>query len=300
MKNRYYISKKLFGDRKKLNFVSTMAYLSIFGLSIGVASLLIILSVFNGFDKIVTKIMINHDPHVRIELLNSKIENNEIENYLNSQKEIKSKSKYISGKILLNKNLINRVIELKGFEQKYLSELINLEANKNLDKKIILGISLQNQTGIDDGDSIKLISPNKLQETLLNPFYSPDFANYFVDGSFRSSNKEYDQNFAYTTIENATNIFEKKQNAGWEIKFYDIKQTEEFILKLKSKNFANVRILTWKEIHKTLFSMMQIEKWIATILILFITIVSIVSLYASISMLIKQKFEISEHLNQSV
>ena len=148
---------------------------------------------------------------------------------------------------------------------------------------------MQNQTGIDDGDSIKLISPNKLQETLLNPFYSPDFANYFVDGSFRSSNKEYDQNFAYTTIENATNIFEKKQNAGWEIKFYDIKQTEEFILKLKSKNFANVRILTWKEIHKTLFSMMQIEKWIATILILFITIVSIVSLYASISMLIKQK-----------
>ncbi len=85
MKFESFISKRYLVSKHKINFITIISFLSIAGITIGVAALIVVLSVFNGFGSLVTSFLINFDPHIRIESISPEFKNQqtkELENLL--------------------------------------------------------------------------------------------------------------------------------------------------------------------------------------------------------------------------
>ncbi|HVN49599.1 MAG TPA: ABC transporter permease, partial [Bacteroidota bacterium] len=98
-----FIALRYFGTKRETKFVSIISGISIVGVTIGVAALVITLSIFNGFGSLVSSILINFDPHLRIEwqVPPDSASTVQLLSTLESQKEIKGSSKFISGKALI-------------------------------------------------------------------------------------------------------------------------------------------------------------------------------------------------------
>src|SRR3972149_9546796 len=95
-----YIAQRYLKSKHKLNFITIISFLSIAGITIGVAALIVVLSVFNGFGSLVTSFLINFDPHVRVEIISQEAPSQKVEDQLKQLKEIKYISPYVSGKVL--------------------------------------------------------------------------------------------------------------------------------------------------------------------------------------------------------
>ncbi len=91
MKYETFIAKRYLVSKHKINFITIISIISVLGITIGVASLIVVLSVFNGFGSLVTSFLINFDPHIRIEIISDdskKVEEN-VENKLSDIKDSK-------------------------------------------------------------------------------------------------------------------------------------------------------------------------------------------------------------------
>ena len=97
-----FIAKRYLLSKHKINFITIISFISITGITLGVAALIVVLSVFNGFGSLVTGFLMNFDPHLRVEY---KIESSD-EDYdkvnliLASTPDLKSFASFVSGKVL--------------------------------------------------------------------------------------------------------------------------------------------------------------------------------------------------------
>ena len=126
---RYLLSKK------SMKFVSIISAISVTGVTIGVAALIVVLSVFNGFGSLVSSILINFDPHLRIESTTplDSAGYRPMVNYLSHQQQVKGYSPFVSGKALVVSHNVNRVVNIRGLEAKSISFV------SGLPDKIVLG-----------------------------------------------------------------------------------------------------------------------------------------------------------------
>jgi len=62
-----FIAKRYLLSKHKINFITIISFISITGITLGVAALIVVLSVFNGFGSLVTSFLMNFDPHLRVE-----------------------------------------------------------------------------------------------------------------------------------------------------------------------------------------------------------------------------------------
>ncbi len=124
-----FIAKRYLISRHKLNFITIISFLSIAGITIGVAALIVVLSVFNGFGSLVTSYLMSLDPHLRIvfksesnDLLHS-----EIEEKIKSIDEIKSYSPFVSGKVLALNRGKTEVINLRAVKFNEINHLYDFD-----------------------------------------------------------------------------------------------------------------------------------------------------------------------------
>ncbi|MDZ7624092.1 MAG: ABC transporter permease [Ignavibacteriaceae bacterium] len=85
-----FIAKRYLVSKHKINFITIISFISIAGITVGVAALIVILSVFNGFGSLVTSYLMSLDPHIRITAISNEGEKEimELEEILDTQKEI--------------------------------------------------------------------------------------------------------------------------------------------------------------------------------------------------------------------
>lgn len=296
MKLEYFIAKRYLASKRKIQFVSIISLISIIGITIGVAALLIILSVFNGFTSIVTSILINFDPHLRITQKGGMDSDsyNVLVNLFDKEKGIKY-APFVSGKAMIVSQNINKVVFIKGVEnsiadvsgikQKIVIGDLNLES-KDVDK-IVIGITLADRLGIVLGDRIDIISPYSFDPT--SPFKIPLVMKYEVSGIFESNNKDYDGLYAYISLNSSQKLFGTRKITGVDIRLEDISKSEGMKAKLKKVLGNKYEVFTWYDLHSDLYSMMRIERWVAYILLCLIIIVASFNLIGSLYMTVLEK-----------
>ncbi|MBI5661449.1 MULTISPECIES: ABC transporter permease [Ignavibacterium] len=296
-----FIAKRYLISRHKLNFITIISFLSISGITIGVAALIVVLSVFNGFGSLVTSYLMSLDPNLRIVY---KIESNdklhyETEKRIKSVSEIKSYSPFVSGKVLaLNRGkteIINlRAVELDNINQLYdfdnltLTSILNLK--KATDDAIYIGIRLADKLEAVTGDTITIVSPSNIENILVQG--TPPSAKKFVIAAiFNSQNNEYDESLAITDLSIGQKLLGFRNSfEGYEIKLKDSNKSDEIkkeLTELFDKNL--VEINTWYDFHKELYSVMQIERWVAYILLSLIIAVASFNILGSLSMSVLEK-----------
>jgi lipoprotein-releasing system permease protein len=296
-----FIAKRYLISRHKLNFITIISFLSVAGITIGVAALIVVLSVFNGFGSLVTSYLMSLDPHIRVIFKTETNENQhyEFEKQFNSISEIKSYSPFVSGKVLaLNREkteVINlRAVELSKINQLYDFEKLTLSSRiSSLEKSndvVYIGIRLADKLEAITGDTITIVSPANIENIIMQGSL-PLTYKFVVAGIFNSQNNEYDESLAITDLFIGQKLLGFRSSfEGYEIKLYNRNESvkvKDELNNLLDKNIAEVN--TWFDFHKELYSVMQIERWVAYILLSLIIAVASFNILGSLSMSVLEK-----------
>lgn len=297
-----FIAKRYLLSKHKINFITIISLISITGITLGVAALIVVLSVFNGFGSLVTSFLMNFDPHLRVEYkIDTKQKDfGDFVNIIKRTPDIKSFAPFVSGKVLVVSNQITQVINLKGIDTSATENVYNIKENiiygnddfaiDDNQSGVIIGLRLADQLRTLVGDTITVISPEGIERAIAQ-FGVPNSAKFIVKGIFSSQNNEYDESLIFVPLEDAQYLLGYDD----EIQGYDIKlnnsdnsfKSKEFLeSQLDKKTFE---ISTWYDFHKELYSVMQIERWVAYILLSLIIAVASFNILGSLSMSVIEK-----------
>ena len=268
------------------SFSSNASILAIIGLSIGLFSLIITLSIIKGFENVLDEKLSSIDGKVRVKnILGKPISNPEKLDSLLSDIDFPLEiAPYIRGTAMIRVGgntdgvIIEGVDEIPG--QTYF-DLKNYTINKD---DIIIGKALADEMGISIGDQI-IITP--LASPIDNAI-NQKFNLMEVIGFIDSGMQEYDKTIAYTSLDRARDIFEM-DNA---ISGYTINGSEqvENITKVLNDHIRYPYYYeTWRERHRIIFDWIKIQRFPIVIIFSLITLVAITNIMAAVSMIIREK-----------
>lgn len=296
-----FIAKRYLISRHKLNFITIISFLSIAGITIGVAALIVVLSVFNGFGSLVTSYLMSLDPHLRV---NFKTESNDqlhnqIQNELKNISDLQAYSPYVSGKVLALSRGKTEIINLRAIQLNKINELYDFNKLVYSDKYpksnqladgIFIGIKLADKLEAITGDTITIVSPANIEGVLMQSSI-PISKRFVVKGIFISQNNEYDESLAITDLSIGQNLLGYKDSfEGYEIKLLDGNKSEKVKDELTNRLDKNlIDVNSWYDFHKELYSVMQIERWVAYILLSLIIAVASFNILGSLSMSVLEK-----------
>ena len=296
----FFIAKRYLKAKHRMNFITIISLLSTIGITIGVAALVIVLSVFNGFGSLVTSILVNFDPHIKISMIDESAGDklNDLTKILNATNGISSYYAFAEGKaILLNKKNYE-IVNLKGLENqedkswgvasKIVSGSFDLDGNSF--PKIILGLPLALRLSTRIGDTISVTSAYNIERTIAS-MAIPQSKKFIVTGIFESNNRDYDVSSVFTSLSHAQLLFGMKNNiTGFELRLTNFNDAEKVKSELKNKIESKLfSINTWYDLHKELYNVMLIERWGAYILLCMIIAVAVFNIFASLTMTVMEK-----------
>lgn len=300
MNTEFFIAKRYLFSKRKVSFITIISAISVIGVTIGVAAMIIVLSVFNGFHNKVSSILIGFDPHIRIESKdNSKME--DYDKVLSTVKGlgIENSSPFTINKGMLSKTGSNKVIFIKGVDENTVEKVSGVKSLVQLgdfDLKndgdfgsIVLGLSLADQLKSYIGDTITILSPVGLEYSLTQ-FVEPITKDFIVTGIFDSENREYDSKYAYISISNAQSLFKLGNSvSGIEIRLDDINKSDEVKNKIVNSIGNKFNVLTWYDLHLDFYSILQVERWVAFIILSLIIAVASFNILGSLTMTVIEK-----------
>lgn len=291
---RYLVSKRQVG------LVTIISIISVIGVTIGVAALVIVLSVFNGFGGLVTSILVNFDPHLRVEF--PKKENvaayEPLVRFAQSQSELQGISAFAIGKAVVVSRNLNRVINVKGIEMDKIGAvsglgerivLGSLDFSGTRKNGIVLGMALADRLGAVVGDTVSVVSLAG-SETALLQLGQPLIRRFHVIAIYESNNKDYDSYYAFVSLPAAQSLLELGSSvSGVEIRLRSIGYSDHFKGVLTKEFGDRFRILTWYDLHRDLYSVMTVERWMAYIILSLIIGVASFNLLGSLTMSVVEK-----------
>ncbi len=276
---------------KKDGFLNIITIFSFVGISLGVAILIIVMSVMNGFRSELIDKIIGFNAHAVVKPYDNPIDTTIFSNKnlrLISEKLILSSS---GEGVIINKDYTKGIL-LRGYSQKSFKRLI-ITQNKNFvgntemkHKHISIGKELSFLLNVDLGDKILLMSPSGVK-TIIGSL--PKQEAFIVDSIFESGLKDFDQNVAFLNIKDLENFFGlSKIDRYLEIYLKNpekINQNKRVI----SNIFTNEYIYTWADLNKSLFSALKVERNVMFIILSLIIVVAAFNIISGLTILVKNK-----------
>ena len=277
--------------RKKDGFLNIITLFSFLGISLGVAVLIIVMSVMNGFRSELINKITNFNAHVIVKPYDKKIEQKKIDNeYL----------KNISSNLILSNNgegiLLNdeitKGILVRGYSENDFQKL-NIVNNKYfrggkkiLENNISIGSDLSYDLELKIGDRISIISPSG-ENTLIGSI--PRQKTFKINSIFDSRFAEFNNSVVFINLKDLQGLFDlKKENNFLEVYLYKPDKIEIYREKLMSI-FTDEYIFTWSDLNKPLFSALKVERNVMFIILSLIIIVAAFNIISGLTILVKNK-----------
>lgn len=296
-----FIAKRYILSKRKARFINIIGFVSVVGIAVGVAALLIALSVFNGFNSVVTKVLVGFDPHLRVEKkgMMTTDEASLVKQELSRRSDLTSYASFVSGKAMLVSGPQNRVVFLRGVEDAKIGEVTglkekiiygSLELSDSLDTPgLVIGQTLADRLMSVVGDQVTVISPSGFQSAL-SGMAAPQTMPFRITGIYESNNKDYDANYAYISIGAAQELFDADGKiSGFDIRLKNFEHAGTVKNELSSLLPAGHIVSTWYDLHRTLYLVMNIERWSAYILLSLIIAVATFNMLGSLTMVVIEK-----------
>tara|TARA_B100001057_G_scaffold150464_1_gene150388 strand:- start:4112 stop:5242 length:1131 start_codon:yes stop_codon:yes gene_type:complete len=259
---------------------------------LGVAILIIVMSVMNGFKTDLTKKILGLNPHIVIQPNGSTIEDKYLSQLKKNFKDINISKTYSGEGIAISNNKAKGLI-LKGVDPKekkilkFFSKNISSGKIKNFEKNnVFIGNELAYNLNLREGDYINLMSSAFVSTPLGN---LPRQENFRVAGTFNTGFLEYDLNIVFLNIEDALLIFDKRsKDQNIEIYLPDPLDANKYKKKIEKIN-QNYFIYTWTDLNKSFFSALKVERNVMFIILTLIIIVAAFNIISGLTILIKNK-----------
>ena len=277
--------------RKNDGFLNVISIFSFIGISLGVAVLIIVMSVMNGFRTELINKIVGFSAHITVKPYENLIDN---KIFKNKELNLISKKLLISNSgegVIINKDYTKGIL-LRGYKQKSFKKLDlvennSFEGNKNLNSKhISIGKELSFLLNVDIGDKILIMSPSGIKTIVGN---LPKQEAYIIDSIFDSGLTNFDQNVAFINIADLENLFDIPKNERFlEIYLKDPNNIESSKFKVQ-KIFKNDLVYSWADLNKSLFSALKVERNVMFIILSLIIIVAAFNIISGLTILVKNK-----------
>ena len=277
--------------RKNDGFLNVISIFSFIGIGLGVAILIIVMSVMNGFRTELINKIVGFNPHITVDPYSNKIEKDSInKNLKNISKELIFSN---SGEAIIIKKDTSKGILLRGYESDHFSKLQIFDNNLFLgDNKVLLkdyisiGKELSFSLDLDIGDSVTLMSSAGVETIIGN---LPKQKTFIVSSIFESGIIEFDNNVAFInlkTLEEFFNLDDSDRN----LEIYLMNpQNIEYQKSIAQKNFPNDFVYSWSDMNSSLFSALKVERNVMFIILSLIIIVAAFNIISGLTILVKNK-----------
>ncbi len=296
-----FIAKRYLFSRKHISLISTLTYISIAGVTIGTALLIVVLSVFNGFFDVVKSLLLSFDPDIRIESNEGAtfVYTDEIQQELAGIPEITNLSPFVVGKALLtSEDEETKVVEVKGIDKETFINMVNIEQSitsgvfdlevRNRRPGIIIHEQLRGELYLAMNDEVALLSAAGMRKALTQitvpRSYRFDVRGAYLVQSVASSPSVYVEIDAARRLFNARNAV-----SGIDLKLVDNQDAEAVKAVLESSLGPEYKISTWYDLQKPLYDVMYLEKWGAYVILMIIVVVAVLNIIGSLTMIVIQK-----------
>tara|TARA_B110000003_G_scaffold69239_1_gene70498 strand:+ start:411 stop:1670 length:1260 start_codon:yes stop_codon:yes gene_type:complete len=296
-----WIAYRYLRARRVDGFISIVSWFSLIGISLGVATLIIVMSVMNGFREELLSRIIGLNGHATFYVNNNSesINADNIEKILLGFDEVFDVVSLVESTVMISNKKQSRGVVVRGLSINDLKENALLEksisvkvlTNFNEENTIILGKRLATSLQLKSGDNVTIISSSGLS----TPFGDAPMAkNFIVAGTFDLGMYEYDSSVIFMKINNLRDFLGYNNNYIDNIElFYKSPENSDLITynikdTLNSIETGNI-IIPWTQRHAQLFSALEVERNVMFIILTLIILVAAFNIISSMIMLVKDK-----------
>jgi lipoprotein-releasing system permease protein len=285
---------------KRDGFVSFVAGTSMVGIALGVAALIVVLSVMNGFQKEVRDRMLSVLPHIEIyvpgaEPLKVLDEWSDLAKQARQSTQVTGAAPFVAAQAMLMRGQDLRGVQVRGIDpvaEKEVSDAGNqMVRGKMTDLKpgsfgIVLGQELADLVQVRIGQTVMMLAP----AANISPVgFTPRMRQFTLVGTFRSGHYEYDSSLAFVDAKDAANMFRDGGIAGVRLRVTDMHRAPEIAQSLIALLPRNVAIADWSRNNRTWFAAVQTEKRMMFLILTLIVAVAAFNLLSSLVMAVKDK-----------
>ena len=279
--------------KKKEGFLKVISSFSFIGIMLGVAILIIVMSVMNGFRSELTNKILGFNPHVVIKSYSQELNNLELIKENSNDIKISQIRKSFSGEAVLMDNNTTKGVYVKGLD---IDDELNLNFLKNIITKgntnsfgageLILGNELALDFNLSVGGTINLFSSSFVN----TPFGNlPKQETFKVKAIFNSGFYEFDKNVIFLELNESLIFFDKNEkNLDLEI-FIDNPIKANLLKDNIEKENPNLFVYSWIDLNKSFFSALKVERNVMFIILALIIIVAAFNIISGLTILIKNK-----------
>ena len=287
------IALRYLKPKKKEGFLKVISIFSFTGIALGVAILIIVMSVMNGFRTELINKILGFNPHIIVKPYDKKINDKDISKLDFLKKEISRTSFTFSGQAIL----ISRENTTGILVRSYLDDEINkidlvkkgiIDGSLNAFNKntVSIGKELAISLNLIAGDQITLMSTVNLQTPFGNLPLQEKFA---ISSIFSTGFAEFDQNIIFMPIENAYSLFELS-DIDLDLEIFLKKPDKVQSVKSKvQKVFTNHYIYSWIDLNRSFFGALKVERNVMFIILTLIIIVAAFNIISGLTILVKNK-----------
>ena len=297
-----FISKRYLFTSKRKNLVNIISFISLFGVAVGTAALVVVLSVFNGFEDLVLNMYNSFDPHLKVtSSLGKTFKVSELDAHLKENNDIENYSFVLEEKVLIEHQDKNIISEIKGVDSNY-HKLIDIDSiikigtyfsdelykEKNV---MVLGLGVFYNLSVDIHnifDKVKVTSPKRNSKYIKDN--SDLTSTVFTPIGVFSVQAEYDNQYVIIPLNNAQKMLQRNGEASSiEINIKNSEQISLIKKSLEQELGEDFVIKSRLEQHEFLYKLLNSEKLAVFLILVFILIIASFNIISSLSMLMIEK-----------
>lgn len=291
----WFIASRYLKLSRKQGVVAVIAGFSFLGILLGVATLIIVMSVMNGFRHELVSRVIGFNGHITVSQFSGKLQNaDEVVQKIRSLKGVTSCAPYVERQVLLTaKNgaagaLVRGIAQSDLFHRPLIAKNIvggSLE-NFGAPATILIGHKLAQKLQVSVGDKIKILSPES-QPTLLGSL--PKSRHFKVTAVFDSGMHEYDSAFIFIPLKDSQAFFSMEQTVSGIEVFVpnpeDLSSLKTTLLHL----FPELSVYDWQQANQKFFSTIEVQRNVMFLILMLIIVVAAFNIISCLIMIVKDK-----------
>ncbi|WP_447922765.1 lipoprotein-releasing ABC transporter permease subunit [Achromobacter aegrifaciens] len=281
-------------------FISFIAASSMAGIALGVAALIVVLSVMNGFQKEVRDRMLSVLPHIELYIPGAVPERvleqwQQFASDAEKNPAVKAGAPFVAAQGMLVRGQALRGVQVRGIDPQTEGNVSDLPrqmvSGKLTDLKpggfgVVLGNELADGMGVKLGDTLLMMAP---QGSISPAGFTPRMRQFTVVGVFSSGHYEYDSSLAFVDDEDAARVFRDSGTAGVRLRIADMQRAPEVAAELQKVLPPYMMASDWSRNNRTWFAAVKTEKRMMFLILALIVAVAAFNLLSSLVMAVKDK-----------
>lgn len=286
---------------RKQSFIAVISLFAVCGVALGVAALIVVIGVMNGFTKDLRDKILGVNAHVIVSAFTGGLrEHKAIEDICRTVPGVTGVTPFVYSEVMLSASGGVKGVVLRGIDPGTADQVLSLTKDmvagsvKDLADKdgmpgVVIGAEMAKRLGLSVGAMVNLLSPTGTQSAV---GFTPKVRVFRVAGIFRTGMFEYDATLGYVTVEAARNLLGFKDDivTGLEVRLADVYKAGDVseTLRVKLHDYP-IYVRNWQEMNANLFAALELEKTAMFIILAMIVLVGSFSIVTMLVMLVMQK-----------